>query len=585
MSERISTKAGIFESGVKDAQGVQYKDGRLIACRNNKLEDYTVADGTEVICDRAFMNMKGLRSVTLPDSLKAIGESAFSGCKALADIDIPEGVTEIRQATFRDCDSLAAIELPASVTEIEKFAFGRGLTTLVVNASEMKIDRYAFMNARDLSTLMVPAGSADYYRSLLADMRVKAEVEEMEEKTEEPASLLDAFMADPEKVTEETTNIYLKPNNMETEKKMKKITIILYDKTDGGYRLRFVYDLSDDYGKEYAGIAKPEDLSDLVYKVQDSGSASTPVTKDFNNSIDLSDIDYSADQDDYHCDLETNNVTTKLSKEGKVVEKIEFQFLKNADFCVDVTIPENETFNPAEAYVVFHKWIFPNQEMRQFVSGIIYCGKYFPIYLNDWDSNNRIDLWIKDNQTPSGWRKDEPNKTYNCDDNDCWNDDDECRSDGNKIVEVEIQGLEIRIVGKENGVIKNSIGRFVPNKDFKLIVDGKEYPIDTIGTQEDFEEDEDIEWPCELEYNVYDAASYDELAVKSYISMGTIKVEIPSNEEFDPKNFYFTEARFYHPDDTKDDIITTLVYKGVRQYNCIPEEVISFVSSREMKCS
>lgn len=43
MSDIILTKAGIFESGDKDVFGVQYKDGRLIACRNNKLEDYTVA--------------------------------------------------------------------------------------------------------------------------------------------------------------------------------------------------------------------------------------------------------------------------------------------------------------------------------------------------------------------------------------------------------------------------------------------------------------------------------------------------------------------------------------------------------------
>ena len=179
MSDRISTKAGVFESGEKDVYGVQYKDGRLIACRNPKLKDYAVAEGTEVICDRAFINMKELRSVILPASLRAIGESAFSGCKALADISLPDGVTEIRQATFRDCDSLAAIELPASVTEIEKFAFGRGLTTLVVNAPEMKIDKYAFMNARDLATLIVPAGRAGYYRALLADIRVKAAVEEM----------------------------------------------------------------------------------------------------------------------------------------------------------------------------------------------------------------------------------------------------------------------------------------------------------------------------------------------------------------------------------------------------------------------
>lgn len=208
MSDRISTKAGVFESGEKDGMGVQYKGSRLIACRNNKLEDYTVADGTEVICDRAFMNMKELKSIILPSSLKAIGESAFSGCKALADIDIPEGVTEIRQATFRDCDSLAAIELPASVTEIEKFAFGRGLTTLVVNAPEMKIDRYAFMNARDFSTLMVPAGTADYYRALLSDMRVKADVEEVEE----PKNISETDNLDENIVTD--TNLTF-PNNVE----------------------------------------------------------------------------------------------------------------------------------------------------------------------------------------------------------------------------------------------------------------------------------------------------------------------------------------------------------------------------------
>ena len=183
MNDRISTKAGIFESGEKDVYGVQYKDGRLIACRNNKLEDYTVADGTEVICDRAFMNLKELKKVTLPSSIKAIGESAFSGCKSLSEINIPDGVTEIRQATFRDCDELTALELPASVSEIDQFAFGSGFKTLVVNATEMAIDKYALLKSPDFSMLMVPAGTAEYYRGLLFDCRVKATVEEMEDKT------------------------------------------------------------------------------------------------------------------------------------------------------------------------------------------------------------------------------------------------------------------------------------------------------------------------------------------------------------------------------------------------------------------
>ncbi len=250
MNDRISTKSGIFESGDKDALDVQYKEGRLIACRNPKLTDYTVADGTEVICDRAFMNMKELKSITLPSSLKAIGESAFSGCKALADINIPEGVAEIRQATFRDCDALIALELPASVTEIDKFAFGRGLTTLVVNAQEMKIDRYAFMNARDFSTLIVPAGTIDYYHRLLLEICGKTTVVEMDENTEESASLPDASLEDTEKVVEETKNIFKSNNNMDNTTLISKIKethdnetdqIIILLKTENGKIIPQVY--------------------------------------------------------------------------------------------------------------------------------------------------------------------------------------------------------------------------------------------------------------------------------------------------------------------------------------------------------
>ena len=71
MNDGVSTKAGVFETGDKDADGVLYKDNRLLSCRNPKLEEYTVAEGTEVICDRAFMNMKELRCLRLPESIKA----------------------------------------------------------------------------------------------------------------------------------------------------------------------------------------------------------------------------------------------------------------------------------------------------------------------------------------------------------------------------------------------------------------------------------------------------------------------------------------------------------------------------------
>ena len=202
MTERLSTKVSLFASGDKDADGVYYKDGRLLSGHNRKLTEYSVAEGTEVICDRAFMSAGMLRSLVLPSSIRAIGESAFSGCKSLCDFTIPEGVAEIRQGTFRDTDALIALELPASVTEVEKFAFGRALETLVVNSPDVKFDKYAFANVKNFKMLIVPAGTAELYRSQLYDIRVKAAVEEMEE--------------------------CLNNIDMEEEKKMKQVTVEVF---------------------------------------------------------------------------------------------------------------------------------------------------------------------------------------------------------------------------------------------------------------------------------------------------------------------------------------------------------------------
>ena len=378
MSERISTKAGVFESGEKDAQGVQYKDGRLIACRNNRLEDYTVADGTEVICDRAFMNMKDLRSVTLPGSLKAIGESAFSGCKALADITIPEGVTEIRQATFRDCDSLAAIELPASVSEIEKFAFGRGLTTLVVNAPEIKIDRYAYMNARDLSTLMVPAGTANYYRSLLADLRVKASVEEMEEKTAEPASLLDAFMADPEKVTEETKDIF-KPNDMEDKKKMKTVTVEVFGKE------LFLEPKDPDEEEVYDAYSRFK-RNGMVFTVD--GSEYGP--------IDLG-IDYNVLTQEQIDEFKDFDVAKFFEESGA---KEGMLYTNKAWTTIEIEMPEDEEFKANKACLVTKKFLYPDGNSDVTVCTFGYNGKLYDCAPGDSDGISGEKIWqLKDSES------------------------------------------------------------------------------------------------------------------------------------------------------------------------------------------
>ncbi len=342
MSDRISTKAGVFESGEKDVYGVQYKDGRLIACRNPKLKDYAVAEGTEVICDRAFMNMKELRSVILPASLRAIGESAFSGCKALADISLPDGVTEIRQATFRDCDSLAAIELPASVTEIEKFAFGRGLTTLVVNAPEMKIDKYAFMNARDLATLIVPAGRAGYYRALLADMRVKADVEETQE-------------------------------SVETENNKTKIVTVEVS----GYEKWLEPKDEDD-----------EECYDAVSRFAENGLTFTVDGEEY-ISDDFADADdiFSREQlKDYEAFDAAKFFAESGAEQGML-------YINKAGTTIDIEIPKEDSFDPKKAALVLRDFIYPDDTDEPTVCAFIYDGIFYDCNPEDSRGISREQIW------------------------------------------------------------------------------------------------------------------------------------------------------------------------------------------------
>lgn len=326
MNNRISTKAGVFESGEKDVMGVQYKDGRLIACRNPKLTDYAVAEGTEVICDRAFMNMKELRSIKLPPSLKAIGESAFSGCKALEDISIPSGLTEIRQATFRDCDALAAIELPASVTEIEKFAFGRGLTTLVVNAPEMKIDRYAFMNARDFSTLMVPAGTAGYYRNLLYDMRVKANVEEIEDYVE----------------------------TRENKTKIVAVEVFGYEKW---------LEPKDEDDEEYYDAISRFAENGLTFTVDGEEYTSD----DFADADDILPLEQLKDYKEFDA--------AKFFAESGAEKGM--LYINKASTTIDIEMPEEESFDPNKAALVLRNFIYPDDTDEPTVCAFIYDGKIY----------------------------------------------------------------------------------------------------------------------------------------------------------------------------------------------------------------
>ncbi len=85
LEENLSTKVTNedIKNGIEDEFGVVYsKDGkRLLTCKNRNLNDYSVKDGTKIICNSAFQLLQdnsictniSLQQITLPNTIEAIG--------------------------------------------------------------------------------------------------------------------------------------------------------------------------------------------------------------------------------------------------------------------------------------------------------------------------------------------------------------------------------------------------------------------------------------------------------------------------------------------------------------------------------
>ena len=107
--------------------GVKYsKDGRkLLKAPKNFDGTYSIKEGTQIICDRAFIGCKSLRSIVIPDSVTSIGNRAFYGCWFLCSLVIPDSVTSIGDWAFGDCLSLSSIVIPESVVNLNGNPFCR----------------------------------------------------------------------------------------------------------------------------------------------------------------------------------------------------------------------------------------------------------------------------------------------------------------------------------------------------------------------------------------------------------------------------------------------------------------------------
>ena len=114
-----------------DEFGVKYSaDRKRLLKAPENLRNYSVINGTIVICDKAFINCdyyggptSNLQSIVIANSVKVIGDYCFWNCRDLSSIKLYYGIETIGTCAFKDCTSIEEIQLPKSLRKLGPSAF------------------------------------------------------------------------------------------------------------------------------------------------------------------------------------------------------------------------------------------------------------------------------------------------------------------------------------------------------------------------------------------------------------------------------------------------------------------------------
>jgi len=152
-----------------DEYGVKYsRDKKKLLQAPKDIAEYSIIEGTLIICEDAFSWNDNLRQVRIPQTVTTIGDYSFSMCRNLSVINFPHSIIFIGKKAFW-WSYLKQVTIPNSVVEIgdEAFSYCLSLTQVSIPSSVTNIGRNAFYESTNLEEIIVPTGQWDDFADML----------------------------------------------------------------------------------------------------------------------------------------------------------------------------------------------------------------------------------------------------------------------------------------------------------------------------------------------------------------------------------------------------------------------------------
>lgn len=152
-----NTTPGVLE--ILDISGCTIVSGGRSYYQSNRTSDYTIGN-------YMFYNCKVLTTLRVPDNSTSIGNSAFADCDRLSVLSIPNSVRSFGASAFANAISLIRIPMPDNLTTIGDMAFKgcNGLTELTLPEKVSSIGDGIVNNCQNLSAINVEIGNS-YFAS------------------------------------------------------------------------------------------------------------------------------------------------------------------------------------------------------------------------------------------------------------------------------------------------------------------------------------------------------------------------------------------------------------------------------------